>query len=484
MEQSPPPSGLRLLWALVGAAPRVRGDLRREVHEGAAPAAPRRLLVPLLQRGASRPAGGWLSQGRRGGRPAQRLRRRVAGALSAARARAEDHRGALDGGAGTMGARARGPRRLPAERAAARRGVAQARARYPGVRAGPGRVLRGLPRGVRALEPREPGDRACAGHALMGGPLADELLQPRLQRILQTREGVDVDQLDERRDAGECRRGQNQIVCRSEGRQAERDRGQRELRKISRVVRLNLVAQTGERGCEAGRVRERGLSYQRVHDELSDVLAAALALAGEPLPHLRERVAGREADDPAHGRGDADRLRLPVGLGLVRVFPRVERDAIADERQPMLVELGRDVERLRGKRLVALLELGEGAIRAHRVALRAEEFAEQALGGDDRAQGLEVRRELFLQKLRDDFGLAPELGELLERQGLGSFGLSAHVARVVDAQLESSVSTSPMYSRLSEAVSEPIGVKSTVVPLSDRFRKGAGEKGAGEVVLC
>src|SRR5439155_14596997 len=133
---------------------------------------------------------------------------------------------------------------------------------------------------------------------LMVSVLADELLKTRLQRILQTSERVDVDQLDERRDPGERRRGQDEIVRGAEGRQAERDRGQRELRKIRRVVRLNLVAQVGEQGREAGRVRERGLSYQRVHDELSDVLDAPLALAGEALPHLRERVAGREADDP------------------------------------------------------------------------------------------------------------------------------------------------------------------------------------------
>jgi hypothetical protein len=46
--------------------------------------------------------------------------------------------------------------------------------------------------------------------------LAHQFLQLRLQRILQLRRRVRIDQLDERRNPREARRGQDQIVGRPE----------------------------------------------------------------------------------------------------------------------------------------------------------------------------------------------------------------------------------------------------------------------------
>jgi hypothetical protein len=57
--------------------------------------------------------------------------------------------------------------------------------------------------------------------------LPHKLLQTRLQRILQPRRGVGIDQLDEGGNPGEAGRGEDQIVRRPEGRQAERDRRER-----------------------------------------------------------------------------------------------------------------------------------------------------------------------------------------------------------------------------------------------------------------
>jgi len=49
-----------------------------------------------------------------------------------------------------------------------------------------------------------------------------------------------------------------------------------------------LIPEIGEQRGEAGDMADRQLRDERVDDELADVLDAALALAGEPLPHLRE----------------------------------------------------------------------------------------------------------------------------------------------------------------------------------------------------
>src|SRR6185503_9966573 len=107
---------------------------------------------------------------------------------------------------------------------------------------------------------------------------------------------------------------------------------------------------------------------------LPDVFDAALALAGEPLSHLREPVGRREAHDPANRRGHRDRLGLAVGLRLVRILPGVEREAIAHEGQPLWIELRWHLERTAGERPVVLLELGEGAVREHLVTFGAEEL--------------------------------------------------------------------------------------------------------------
>jgi hypothetical protein len=60
-----------------------------------------------------------------------------------------------------------------------------------------------------------------------------------------------------------------------------------------------LIPQISEQRTEAGGVADRRLRDERVDHELADVLDAALALAGEPLSHLREPVGRREAHDPA-----------------------------------------------------------------------------------------------------------------------------------------------------------------------------------------
>jgi hypothetical protein len=174
------------------------------------------------------------------------------------------------------------------------------------------------------------------------------------------------------------------------------------------------------------------LRNQSVDDELADVLDAALPLAGEPLPHLRQPVGRREAHDPAHGRGHRDRLRLAVRPGLVRVLPRIEGQAVADQRKPLRVELRRNVERATGERPVVLLELGEDALGECVVPFRSQKLAEDPLRRDNGSQSFQMRGELLLEELGDRFGLAPELCELLERQRLCWFFRPAH-PRLLDA---------------------------------------------------
>jgi len=74
-------------------------------------------------------------------------------------------------------------------------------------------------------------------------------------------------------------------------------------------------------------------------------------------------------------------------------------------------------KRTAGERAVVLLELSEGAVGERMITFGAEEFAKHPLGREHGSQGLQVRRELLLQELRDRFRLATELRELLNVSG-------------------------------------------------------------------
>jgi len=112
-----------------------------------------------------------------------------------------------------------------------------------------------------------------------------------------------------------------------------------------------------------------------VDDELADVLDAALALAGEPLPHLREPVGRREAHDQRTGGAMVIVLVLAVGPGLVGAYSHgIKAQDGCPPTQPCWSNSDGTSKRTAGERAVVLLELSEGAVGERMITFGAEEF--------------------------------------------------------------------------------------------------------------